>query len=282
LVSAAGRPATAEGRRKPAAAKPGSGIIAAVGDPFSAWFEALERRHLRELRFSEVRRALQALSSLYVERRARLDAGAALESAGKRAAFALFYGPLHLLTVREIARAKEATSCKPPLLVDLGCGTGAASAGWALACRHPPEILGVERNGWAGGEARWTFGQLGLRARVVHADIARFETPARVGAVLAAFIANELDQPQRGRLKVQLLEAARNGARVLVVEPLARRVTPWWPEWETAFAAEGGQADEWRFRVELPQRLLLLGRAAGLDPRELLARSLWLDGRKFK
>jgi hypothetical protein len=38
----------------------------------------------------------------------------------------------------------------------------------------------------------------------------------------------------------------------------------------------GGRADEWRFRVELPERLALMDRAAGLDHRELTGRSLWL------
>ena len=41
-------------------------------DPFGSFHEALERRHLAELTFPEVRRALQALSSLYVERRERM------------------------------------------------------------------------------------------------------------------------------------------------------------------------------------------------------------------
>ena len=79
-------------------------------DPFAAWMDALEKRHLKDLTFPEVRRALQALSSLYVERRDRLGQGSALEGAGKRAAFALFYGPLHFLLVRAIVRALGAAS----------------------------------------------------------------------------------------------------------------------------------------------------------------------------
>jgi len=54
-----------------------------MNDPFPGWFAALERRHLADLTFQEVRRSLQALSSLYVERRGRLGSGAALE-AGRR------------------------------------------------------------------------------------------------------------------------------------------------------------------------------------------------------
>ena len=75
-------------------------------DPLtSAWLEALERRHLADLTLSEVARALRALSSCYVERRDKLAEGGALSSKGKRAAFALFYGPQHLLITREILKA---------------------------------------------------------------------------------------------------------------------------------------------------------------------------------
>ncbi len=60
-----------------------------------------------------------------------------------------------------------------------------------------------------------------------------------------------------------------------MVEPLARGVSPWWDEWEAAFRATGGRADEWRFRAELPPTLKLLDRAAGLDHAQLTARSLF-------
>ena len=71
-------------------------------DRFAHWIAALEAKHLAELTFPEVSRALRALSSTYVERRQKLAQGAALSGAGKRAAFALFYGPLHYLLIREI------------------------------------------------------------------------------------------------------------------------------------------------------------------------------------
>ncbi len=66
------------------------------------WLGALEARHLADLTFAEVSRALRALSSCYVERRSKLGSGAALDGAGKRAAFAMFYGPLHFLLVRHV------------------------------------------------------------------------------------------------------------------------------------------------------------------------------------
>jgi hypothetical protein len=165
--------------------------------------------------------------------------------------------------------------------VDLGCGTLAAGAGWAVAVReagHPVELLGVEKNGWAAGEARFTLSALGLRGTVVREDVVRFEIPARAGAVLAAFTANELDDAGRQRLLASLLEAAARGSAVLVVEPLAKRSLAWWSDWERAFAGRGGRADEWRFEVALPARLRLLDKAAGLDHRRLGARSLYVAG----
>ncbi|HEV3139091.1 MAG TPA: hypothetical protein VGY57_01175, partial [Vicinamibacterales bacterium] len=72
---------------------------------FDRWIASLEAKHLANLTFSEVARALRALSSAYVERRATLPRGSALSGEGKRAAFALFYGPLHYLLVTGIVRA---------------------------------------------------------------------------------------------------------------------------------------------------------------------------------
>jgi hypothetical protein len=55
-------------------------------------------------------------------------------------------------------------------------------------------------------------------------------------------------------------------------------VSPWWPEWREKLLAVGGREDEWRLRPALPPSLALLGRAAGLDTRELTGRSLALAG----
>src|SRR6476620_9091639 len=98
----------------------------------TAWLQALEQRHLANLTPSEAARALRALSSCYVERRVKLSRGGALDSVGKRAAFALFYGPMHFLVMREILAALPGAG-RVRQLVDLGCGTGAAGAAWALA-----------------------------------------------------------------------------------------------------------------------------------------------------
>jgi hypothetical protein len=245
-------------------------------DPAAAWLGGLEARYLADLRPAEVSRALRALSSAYVERRGRLARGAALDGAGKRAAFALFYGPFHFLVIRAIVRALGAGAPPIDLIADLGCGTGVAGAAWALESTPHPRIFGIERHPWAADEVRWTCRTLGLDAEVRCGDLSRVRLPARASAVVAAYTANELPDDARAALLRELLAARARGARVLVVEPIAKSTVPWWPGWAAAFAAAGGREDEWRFPVELPGITGRLGRAAGLDHRELTARSLYL------
>jgi len=241
----------------------------------AGWLADLERRQLRELTFAEVRRGLQALSSLYVERRGRIGAGAAFDGRGKRAAFALYYGPLHFLVVREIVRGLEAARPAPSRIIDLGCGTGVAGAAWAVEAAGRPRVDGVEQSGWAVAEARWTLARLGLKGDARRDSIARAPVPKRGEAALAAYALNELSEPERSALLPVLLGAAKAGARALVVEPIARGTAPWWEGWRAAFVAAGGRADEWRFRPALPEAIARLDRAAGLDHRELTARSLY-------
>jgi len=235
---------------------------------------ALEARHLADLRVPEVTRALRALSSAYVERR---GAGVprVLDGAGKRAAFALFYAPLHFLVTHHIVGSLGADTPSPRAIVDLGCGTGAAGAAWALAAGGAPSITGIDRHPWAAAEANWTYEQLGLRGRARVGDIARLPPLGAGTAVVAAFVLNELASTQRERVEARLIESAARGVRVLVIEPIARRLSPWWRAAASRVEAAGGRADEWRLAVELPPRLALLDRAAGLDHHELTARSLY-------
>ncbi len=246
------------------------------GGPAGAWLSALEARHLADLRPAEVGRALRALSSAYVERRDRLARGAALDGAGKRAAFALFYGPLHFLVVRAVVRALGAAATPPDLIADLGCGTGVAGAAWALECAPRARLFGIERHPWAADEARWTCRTLALDADIRCGDLLRVRVPARASAVVAAYTANELPEDARAALLRELIAAHARGTRVLIVEPIAKSAVPWWPVWAAALCAAGGREDEWRFPVGLPGIAGRLGRAAGLDHRELTARSLYL------
>lgn len=243
------------------------------------WMAALEARHLADLRFPEVTRAVRALSSIYVARRGTaLSSGAALSGAGKRAAFALFYGPIHHLLVREIVAAIPGACDCGSTLVNLGCGTGAAGAAWAAACERRPALVGVDKHPWALQEAARTYRDFGLRARTVRADIAEFRLPTTKSrtAILAAFAFNELPDRARDAMLPRLLDDASRGGRVLIVEPLAGFAAPWWGKWREAFELAGGRSDEWRFRVQVPAIVAKLDRAAGLDHREITGRSLWI------
>jgi len=240
-----------------------------------AWLAALERRHTASLTSAELTRALRALSSCYVERRGRLGSGAALEGTGKRAAFALFYGPLHFLTITAIVRALEGCARTPDTILDFGCGTGAGGAAWALACGARPRVTGIDRNPWAVGEAAWTYAQLGVRGTARTADITKATMPsASESAVLLAYAVNELDTGGRSTLLRKLAEGVRSGSRVLIVEAIALRDKPWWPEWTRTLAAEGARADEWRFDSDVPDLVRELARRAGLTLRELTARTI--------
>ena len=263
-----------------------------VPDSVGAWLAALETRHMADLTFQEVSRSLRALSSAYVERRSTLAKGGALNGAGKRAAFALFYGPLHLLLVNRIVQALGRPFTEVETILDLGCGTGAAGAGWALTCERLPRVTGVDRHPWAADEARRTLAELGLRGSVRMDDLTRVPIASarpngQAGAagrpsqrrhgVLLAYAANEIeDAQQRDALRDRLLAHAAAGGHVIVVEPLAGFVAPWWAAWQHAFESAGGRADEWRFDVSLPSIVDKLARSSGLNARELKARTLSL------
>jgi hypothetical protein len=254
-------------------------------EAFERWLAGAEVRYLASLRFAEVTRALRALSSVYVERRHTVARGAALETAGKRAAFALYYAPLHYLTVWHVVRAL-APAAFPDHIVDLGCGTGAGGAAWATAADGTPRVIGLDRHPWAVVEARWTYAQFGLEARTRLSDLARPPAMSAFAAatggrpavgIVAAYLLNELRDVHRRRLLSAMVDAGRRGAHVLVMEPIARRITPWWEEAQRVVLDGGGRSDEWRFPTALPPLVARLGDAAGLNHGELTARTLTMN-----
>jgi SAM-dependent methyltransferase len=248
---------------------------------FADWLAALEARHLADLRVPEVTRALRALSAAYVERRRPGPQGAVhgtLDSAGKRAAFALFYAPLHFLTTYFAVLKYGAEQPAPSHILDLGCGTGAAGAAWAVAASSSPQVTGIDRHPWVVDEARRTYKDCGVDGRARQGDITRIPMPRPGGAVVAAYLLNELPEATRRQVEDRLLTAASQGVRVLVLEPIARGVTPWWEGAASRVAAAGGRADQFRFPVELPPMLRLFDKAAGLNHRELTVRTLYCPG----
>jgi len=100
--------------------------------------------------------------------------------------------------------------------------------------------------------------------------------PPRASAIIAAFTVNELPDETRAQLLRELLAFGARGTRVLVVEPIAKSIAPWWGRWKDAFVHAGAREDQWRFPAHLPGIVGRLDHAAGLDHRELTARSLYL------
>lgn len=251
---------------------------------FDRWIADLEARHLRDMTTSEVGRALRALSSTYVERRARLSDRGAFDTAGKRAAYALYYAPRRFLTVTHVL-AQVAAPVAPMHVIDLGCGTGAAGAAWACHAGPGASVLGVDVHPWALEETRHTFRDFGLEGQTRRAaalaaaswkDGRGRSDQARATGLVLSYVVNELNGDDRAALLTALMEAARHGAKVFVMEPLSRKTSPWWNGWVDTFVKAGGRADEWRVTIAPPPITLALGRATGLDAVEATGRTLWI------
>lgn len=240
---------------------------------FDEWLAALHARHVAPYRPKEFTHALQALSVRYVERRQELGSRSPLDSAGKRAAFAAFYAPLHFLTIGQVLDQVAGTA-QPERIADLGCGTGVCGAAWAI--RRDAVVAGVDDNQWAVDEARWNLKTLGIDGRVTRGDLlAVAHGGLAADAIVLGWSVNELDAASRNALLTRLVSFAQERGAVLIVEPLSRAVAPWWSEWAAAFAPIGGRADEWKFRVELPPMLKELSHRAGFRRDALGARSIW-------
>jgi len=251
---------------------------------FQSFIDELEKRHLADLRFSEVTRALRALSSAYVERReSALADHKALDGAGKRAAFALYYGPLHFLLVQHIIKEIGATLASGTV-IDLGCGTGVAGAAIATSTTPPLRVAGFDTHPWTLDEARFTYKAFGLKSDVHRAHAAKTRFPADTSVIVAAFVVNELNEKDRGNLLESLKAVVRLKPdatgnlqkHILIVEPISQRISPWWDDWAGEFTRMGGRADVWKARVDLPPLVKRLATSSGLRPEMLTARSLFL------
>ncbi|MBI3449038.1 MAG: hypothetical protein HY049_09005 [Acidobacteria bacterium] len=297
---------------------------------FDAWHRSLVQKFSRDLTFPEIRKGVQALSSLYVARRGRLapSGGGAFDGAGKRAGFALFFAPLHFLTIYHAVREIEFDALPFARLWDLGCGTGVGGAAWGLAQRFSAaletgpargaaapglKIVGVDRASFPLDEAAATYRAFGLRSETRRLDLggaagaggsaarpailkigsAPSTPPARRSkrpeaasplrgddAVILAYTLNELPEPSRETLLHDLMIGGRTSRPLVIVEPVARRVAPWWSLWERALGDESLSLHslEFRKRVELPAWLAEMDRAAGVDHTELTARVMGVIG----
>jgi hypothetical protein len=247
----------------------------------TGWLTALEERHLANLTRQEFTRAVRALSARYVERRGQLPDRSPLDSAGKRAAFALFYAPLHLLTA-QAALSHAGVRTDLTSIVDLGCGTGVCSAAWAGLHDVPPALTGVDAHPWALEEARWNWRTLGLRGQATRGDlVATAENLLRrrgkdlsSTGVIAGWAVNELPKPARAALLDTIDRLLAGGVTLVILEPLARGAAPWWDDWAARLAPHGLFSGDIKAEADLPPPLKAFSAAAGFRPKALGVRMM--------
>lgn len=248
-------------------------LAAPIAARVDAWLDEAVAR-TAPLSFRDLRKGVQSLSTLYVEARGEGRLGRrAREGPARRAAFATYFAALHLLTVHHAVRALGLAPA-PRRVVDVGCGTGAAGAGAALAWDAAPRVLALDRSGWALGEARHTLRALGLAGTTRRQALPALPRLGEGDLVVLGWVLNECDARTRDAVATRLADAAGRGARVLVAEPLAGFVAPWWASLADRLAPAGLRARLFKSPVALPRWVAAMDRAAGLDHRELGARIL--------
>lgn len=249
-------------------------------DRTGRYLEALLDRHLKDLKFSEVTRALRALSAGYVEKRSEGGLARALDGRGKRAAFALYYGATHFLATQALVRDLDLAfeSGGKTTILDLGCGTGVCGAAWAMASHASTHVVGADRSSFALHEARWTYQALRIKADTSRSITETLDSIRRPEGIVIGWTLNELDDAKRALIADRILPWVLKGSRLLVIEPVSKRVAPWWDEWAGRFPKERCALLERRLRLDLPPKVALLARSAGLGVDATVVRVLVARG----
>ena len=238
-----------------------------------AWVEAAQARWASDLQFRELRRGVQAVSDLYVHKRATHSlSDRAVDGRGKRAAFAVYYGGLHLTLLQAWLAERDPVAIDQ--VWDPGCGpgvVGAAVARWG-ACK---KVHASDRVGRHLEVAAWTGRQLGVRTQTRKAELPRvLERTRGVGIVTLGWVLNELDDSLREATLTALIRRLRAGSGVLILAPLSLRASPWWPQavQKLRAARPDACAEEYRLQPELAPLLADLDRASRLNHRTMGAR----------
>ena len=251
-----------------------------AADKAERYLNALLDRHLQDLKFSEVTRSLRAVSAGYVEKREEGGLARALDGRGKRAAFALYYGATHFLAalalVRELDLGFAGSSGRT--ILDVGCGTGVCGAAWALGSAAPTSVIGADRSSFALHEARWTYGFLRVKGETRRSITETLDSIKRPDGIVIGWTLNELDDEKREVILAKLLPWVAKGSRLLVIEPVSKRVAPWWDAWVGRFPPDRCSTVEKKLRLALPAKIALLARSAGLSTDAMVVRVLVAAG----
>ena len=195
---------------------------------FSAWIAALDERHLADLRprkwAARCGRSPRATSS----------AGRGWPRA-RRSKPRENAPPSHC-SMRPFISRRRRTSSEAAGgrgdrgdIVDLGCGTGAAGAAWASAAAGGPDHrLRPQRLGSRGSELDLPSARHPRPGDPAGPHAGPAPAPARAGHPRGLRGQRAVDDARARRLLPRLLDAGARGAAVLIVEPIARRLAPWW------------------------------------------------------
>jgi hypothetical protein len=144
----------------------------------------------------------------------------------------------------------------------------------------------VDLHPWVLPEAQWNWRLLGLSGIARRGDLVDVAeqlamkrpagAPSDATTVLLGWSVNELEAASRARLLTAFTRLATRGTRIVVIEPIARGISPWWEDWVAAFGRLDGpsRADDWKFDVPLPPALDRMNDAAGFSTRALSARTI--------
>ena len=250
----------------------------------ASWVDAAHARWARGLEFRELRRGVQAVSDVYVHKRKSGGlAERAVDGRGKRAAFVVYYGGLHLLLVQDWMCDHAPPEVKQ--IVDVGCGpgvVGAAAARWCGGVR----LSASDRVGRHLEVAAWTARHFGVKARTSRASLPTVLESVNDSALCTmGWVINELSPADRDATFAAISRVVRRGSGMLVFAPLSLRASPWWPDlFRTLRQASAGQVQEseHRFQPERPPIIADLDRATRLNHAAMGARVMYVPpGRRL-
>jgi hypothetical protein len=240
----------------------------------AAWFEAELPFHLPPLDRRELRKGIQSLSGVYLNRGTGIETRAA-SSRSRQAASALFFGPLHCLSTQIVLQSLPVPAVSDATVLDLGCGSGAVGA-TVVRGGFGSAVEGFDVAPWALPAARRTYQALGVPGQARRGRLpGALGWPSGPRLLVFGWSANELPDAVRAELRKRIESGLRKGCGLLLLEPLSRRITPWWDGWARALRRLGVTSHEAKASVRLPDCLRDLDRAAGMNHQMLGARALY-------
>lgn len=228
------------------------------------------------LRPAQIRVGIEQLSNRYVGRH-QVGAPALLDSAVRRAAFALYYSAIHLQVAESLASSLVFGPVRR--VVDLGCGTGVVGLAVAGAVGQPtPSWVGIEPLAFARAEALANAGFFGIQAEVRRGLLPEaMPEPLAGDLYVLGWSLNELAPEVRTEVIRRLVRAVAAGAGCWIVEPVTTALRPALDE---AAVQLGVRHEEARVPLRRPPWLTQLDRLVRLDHREVAVRHLLLKVRE--